>query len=342
MGNKERLLLAIAVVSCVALTLLLGTMQWIDPRDSMPAASAELEAELDDTAYIDAVPRAKGLDPRKVRLGKRLFNDPRLSSDDTISCASCHPLDRGGADGLPRSVGVGGRLGVVNAPTVFNSGLNFRQFWDGRAASLEEQVNGPINNPIEMASSWEQVLGKLRADEEYRRLFGELYEGGINSAAVRDAIATFERALNTPDSPFDRFLQDDADAVVAEVVQGYRLFVDFGCVSCHQGVNVGGNLYARFGIIEDALGLKESEENPALGRYNVTGDPADRFLFKVPSLRNVALTAPYFHDASAATLVEAIQVMGLEQLGLVISKEEQLLIVAFLHSLTGRIDGDLM
>jgi len=340
MGKKERLWLLIAGVLCLALTGLLGYLQWIDPQLSMPAP-VQLEAELDDTAAIVPVPRPQGLDPRKVKLGKLLFNDPRLSSDDTVSCATCHPLDRGGADGLPRSVGVGGQVGLVNAPTVLNAGLNFRQFWDGRAASLEEQINGPVNNPVEMASSWEQLLGKLQADPDYRRLFAQSYPDGITAAAVRDAIATFERALNTPNSPFDRYLLGDTNALDLNARRGYRLFVDFGCISCHQGANVGGNLYARFGIIEDSLDQHKDAEGPDLGRFNLTGNPEDRFLFKVPSLRNVELTAPYFHNASAATLEEAIRVMGVNQLGLEICEMEQRLIAAFLRSLTGELDGDL-
>jgi cytochrome c peroxidase len=271
-------------------------------------------------------------------LGERLFRDTRLSSDDTVACVSCHDLERGGMDGQRVSTGVAGARGGINAPTVFNASFNFVQFWDGRAATLEEQAAGPIHNPLEMASNWEQVLAKLRADPEYPARFAASYRDGLTAANVADAIATFERSLVTPDAPFDRYLRGDAGALTADALEGYRRFKAYGCTSCHQGSHVGGNLYQRFGVLRDYFtGRPVTRED--LGRYNVTGREEDRHVFKVPSLRNVALTAPYFHDASAATLDEAIAIMGRYQLGRELSTEDRRLIAAFLHSLTGMWQG---
>jgi cytochrome c peroxidase len=283
------------------------------------------------------IPRDPGQDPGKVALGARLFQDPRLSADNTLSCASCHRLAQGGADGRAQSVGVGGALGPINAPTVYNSGFNLAQFWDGRAASLEEQAAGPIHNPLEMASNWAQVLDKLRADPSYLAQFAALYPDGLTSSNAQDAIAAFERSLVTPDSPLDLWLAGDQTALSPQALRGYRLFKSYGCVACHQGVNLGGNLYQRMGALGDYFGDRGTEVRPAdLGRFNVTGDPEDRHLFKVPGLRLAALTPPYFHDGSAATLEEAIRVMARYQLGRTVSQEDMADIAAFLRSAVGR------
>lgn len=186
--------------------------------------------------------RRPALDSAVVRLGRDLFHDGRLSRDNSVSCASCHDLGRGGADGLPHSVGIGRAVGNINAPTVLNSSLNFRQFWDGRAASLEEQVNGPIAAKPEMGSSWDEILAKLRRDPELTRRFRRHYPDGIDEPNVRDAIATFERSLVTP-SRFDRYLLGEHDAISANEREGYEIFKNYGCASCHQGANVGGNMY---------------------------------------------------------------------------------------------------
>jgi len=283
------------------------------------------------------IPRDPGQDPGKVALGARLFQDPRLSADNTLSCASCHRLAEGGADGLARSVGVGGALGPIKAPTVYNSGFNLAQFWDGRAASLEAQVAGPIHNPLEMASNWAQVLGKLRADPGYPAQFAALYPDGLTPANIEDAIAAFERSLVTPDSPLDLWLAGDATALTPQALRGYRLFKSYGCVACHQGVNLGGNLYQRMGALGDYFGDRGTVVGPAdLGRFNVTGDPEDRHLFKVPGLRLAALTPPYFHDGSAPPLEEAIRVMARYQLGRTIPPGDMADIAAFLRSAVGR------
>jgi len=288
-----------------------------------------------DLSPIRPLPEGVPVDGRKVALGDRLFHEPRLSKDGTISCASCHDLTQGGDDGQVVSRGVGGALGSVNAPTVLNSGFNFRQFWDGRAATLEEQVDGPLLHPAEMASSWDDVLATLRNDKAYAKSFGDVYADGVTPANVRDAIATFERSLVTPNSRFDRWLRGEADALTAEEQEGFRLFVDVGCVTCHQGVNVGGNLFEVLGRSNDYFKDKGSSKPADLGRFNVTGNEADKHKFKVPALRNVELTAPYLHDGSAATLQEAVQVMASYQIGRELQPHEVDRLVAFLRTLTG-------
>ncbi|MDD3482484.1 cytochrome-c peroxidase [Azovibrio restrictus] len=287
---------------------------------------------LDEPLLPIQVPR--DLNAQKVVLGRTLFHDPRLSRDNSISCASCHDLSRGGIDHRSRSLGVGGREGNINAPTVFNAALNFRQFWDGRSPNLVDQVAGPIHNPVEMASSWAEVLPKLRADAQLEAQFVALYKAPPSAAAVQDAIAEFERSLVTP-SPMDRWLLGDPSALNARELAGYRLFKRHGCVACHQGANVGGNLFQRFGVMQDYFADKQKISPADLGRFNVTGREEDRHVFKVPSLRNVALTAPYFHDASAATLDEAVAQMGRYQLGVELPPEDVKAIVQFLHTLTG-------
>ncbi|MBU1236123.1 MAG: cytochrome-c peroxidase [Gammaproteobacteria bacterium] len=285
------------------------------------------------------LPPAPLQSPEKVALGKSLFQDVRLSRDNTLSCAGCHDLATFGHDARRFSLGVGGKKGNVNAPSVFNSGLSFVQFWDGRAASLEEQVAGPLHNPVEMASDWENAVRKLEADDAFRSAFQHTYPNGITPENVADAIATFERSLLTEDAPFDRYLRGDQRAIDARAKEGYRRFRDFGCASCHQGANIGGNMFQRFGIMMDYFKDREPEipfAKADLGRFNVTGREEDRYVFKVPSLRNVAETAPYFHDGSVARLEAAVAIMGRYQLGRELSTSEIDLLVSFLKTLTGK------
>ncbi|MFO1349648.1 MAG: cytochrome-c peroxidase [Gammaproteobacteria bacterium] len=283
---------------------------------------------------IQPLPQVQ-LDAAKVELGKRLFHDSRLSKDNTLSCASCHSLDKGGTDQSRVSTGVGGAKGPINAPTVLNSGFNFRQFWDGRADTLEDQAAGPVHNPIEMASNWPEVIGKLGQDPHYPNDFAKLYPDGIQGKNIQDAIATFERSLTTP-SRFDDYLNGDANAITAEEKQGYENFKKYGCIACHQGTNVGGNMYQYFGVMGDYFKDRGNETKADLGRYNVTGKEEDRHKFKVPSLRNIALTAPYFHDGSAQTLDDAVKIMVKYQLGRTVPEAERALIIKFLQSLTGK------
>lgn len=276
------------------------------------------------------------LDGGRVALGRQLFHDARLSADFSVSCATCHNLSAGGVDGQRFSLGIGGARGTINAPTVFNSAYSIAQFWDGRAASLEEQAAGPIQNPIEMGATWSQVLGRLELDNELLGEFRRLYADGLTANNVLDAIATFERSLVTVDSRFDRYLRGDQKALSAQESDGFRRFREFGCTSCHQGMLIGGNMFQKFGVLGDYFaGRAITEED--LGRYNVTRREEDRHVFKVPSLRNVARTAPYFHDGSAETLDQAVIVMARYQLGRDLSAEDVEAIVAFLHTLNGEL-----
>lgn len=288
---------------------------------------------------IKPIPVDQKLDPKKVALGERLFNDKRLSKDNSTSCASCHNLTRGGVDRLSASLGINGAKGDINAPTVFNSSLNFRQFWNGRANSLEEQAEGPIHNPKEMGSNWAEVLAKLNQDSALTTQFKEIYPNGVQSKNILEAIAIFERSLTTPNSRFDKYLRGEKNAVNADEVKGYELFKSYGCVACHQGVNVGGNMFQTFGVLGDYFGKRGNVTSADMGRYNVTKNEADKHVFKVPSLRNVALTAPYFHDGTAKTLPDAVDVMFKYQLGRTASQQDKDLIVKFLHTLTGEYKG---
>jgi cytochrome c peroxidase len=283
------------------------------------------------------IPLRVELDARKVALGKRLFSDGQLSRDGKVSCASCHDLSHGGTDGRKVSVGVGGALGAINAPTVLNSGYNFRQFWDGRADSLEAQIDGPVQNPTEMASDWPSVIKKLQASPAYAKAFA-VYPDGITAANVKDAIATFERALITPDSRFDRFLRGQEEALSSSEQAGYDLFVSLGCAECHNGINLGGSSFQRFGRIGMPPFLRQGRPvtKADLGRFSLTKNEADLYRFKVPTLRNVALTGPYFHDGSATNLHDAIVTMARVQLGTTLPDDDVALLERFLTTLTGQ------
>jgi len=286
---------------------------------------------------IEPIPMQVSLNMEKVVLGKQLFHDPKLSKTNNISCASCHDLTKGGTDRRARSLGINGQIGDINSPTVLNNSFHFKQFWDGRADSLEEQIEGPIHADKEMGSSWPEIIEKLKQSPEYVSVFDKLYEKDISANNIKDAIATFERSLYTPNSPFDQFLRGNANALTNEEKEGYRRFKGYGCVACHQGVLLGGNMYQKFGVFGDYIKERGDETKADLGRYNVTGKEEDRYMFKVPSLRNISLTAPYFHDGSAETLDEAVKVMVKYQLGREAAQTDIDLIIQFLKTLNGEI-----
>jgi cytochrome c peroxidase len=275
-------------------------------------------------------------DARKVALGRSLFFDTRLSGDGTLSCATCHSLDHGGAEPRRTSTGIRGQIGPINAPTVLNAGLNFVQFWDGRAADLQAQAAGPVANPVEMGATWDDVVARLSGDEALRAEFVAIYgDSGVTQANVTDAIAEYERSLVTP-SRFDRFLRGEESALTEDERRGYELFTTVGCTTCHRGANVGGSMYQRMGLVRDYFAERGTPITDAdLGRFNVTHDEADRHRFKVPTLRNVALTGPWFHDGSRETLDDAVRAMGRYQLGRELDADQVRLLVAFLGSLTG-------
>jgi len=283
---------------------------------------------------ITPIPEAKGLDPNKVKLGRRLFHERQLSVDATISCASCHNLSLAGVDRLPVEIGVKGQLGERNTPTVLNASLNFRLFRDGRSADLEQQALVPVENPKEMANQWDKVVAYLASQDSYLKAFKQIYQTTPNKENVANAIAEFERSLVTPNGAFDRYLKGQSDAISEQAKRGYKLFKSIGCSSCHQGVAVGGNMYEKLGVV---IPYYQDDESKAsnFGRYRQTGINEHKFEFKVPSLRNVALTAPYLHDGSIETIEKMVGIMAKHQLGRDLSIEETNQIVAFLVSLNG-------
>lgn len=295
-----------------------------------------------DASAITPIPLNHQQNIEKAALGERLFHDKRLSRDNSIACSSCHDLARAGIDRQSVSTGVDGAKGQLNAPTVFNSGFNFRQFWDGRAESLEAQASGPVHNPVEMASSWPQVIAKLEQDPEFILQFNTVYDDGLTAENIVDAIASFERTLITPNSRFDQYLRGDLDALNQDEMRGYQLFVEYGCSSCHQGVNMGGNMYQKLGILEAYFSTEDSKLNLNLGRYNVTGREEDRHVFKVPSLRNIALTGPYLHLGGIEKLEDVIELMARYQLGRKLPVEDIHSLKAFLLTLTGEWQGQLL
>jgi len=287
---------------------------------------------------ITPVPGDVSLDTDKVRLGERLFNDIRLSGDDALACASCHVLAEGGDDNRTRPPGSDGEPLNYNALTVFNAALSFRLNWRGNFRTLEEQNEAVLLDPRLMHTTWEGLLSKLRADEAYREAFAATYGSDPAPAHVLDALATFQRSLTTPNARFDRHLRGERDAITPEEERGYRLFKGYGCVACHQGVSVGGNLFQRFGIFQDPFSQGPIRAAD-FGRFTTTSKADDRFVFRVPSLRNVAVTAPYFHDGRAQTLEQAIAEMARTQLGRVLTERDIGLIAGFLRTLTGEYRG---
>ncbi|WP_198306182.1 cytochrome-c peroxidase [Arcobacter vandammei] len=278
---------------------------------------------------ITPLPLSVEIDIKKANLGRELFFDPRLSKDNTISCHSCHMLDKGGTDNKKLSDGVFGNLGKVNSPTVFNSTFNFVQFWNGRARNLHEQAFGPISDPNEMAMDFKELENKLRKTD-YLKSFFEIYKDGITIDNIINAIVEYEKTLITPNSPFDNYLRGDKNAISTEAKKGYELFKEQGCIACHHGRNVGGNLYAKFGVVSEVETLSK-------GRYEITNNEDDLYYFKVPTLRNVELTHPYLHDGRYDTLEETVKFMANYQLGKSLAEDEISNIVSFLKSLTGEL-----
>ena len=311
-SNKTTLRSAWTALACAAALLTAGA----------PALAQE---------PVQPIAPAKITEPGKVELGKKLWFDPRLSKSGFISCNSCHNLSMGGSDNIKTSIGDRWQQGPINSPTVLNSSLNLAQFWDGRAKDLREQAGGPIANPGEMAFTHELAIDMLRSIpayvQEFKTVFGH---DKLSIDEVTVAIAAFEETLVTPNARFDQWLKGDKAALKSDELAGYKLFKDSGCVACHNGPNLGGNSFQKMGIVEPY-----KTTNTAEGRFAVTGKDADRFNFKVPTLRNVELTYPYFHDGSADTLAQAVTVMGRLQLGRTYSEDETGKIVAFLKTLTG-------
>ncbi|MBT3091802.1 MAG: cytochrome-c peroxidase [Candidatus Thiodiazotropha endolucinida] len=287
---------------------------------------------------IQPIKPVQNINLGQVELGKKLYFDPRLSKSGFISCNSCHNLSMGGTDNLKTSIGHNWQQGPINAPTVLNSSLNVAQFWDGRAADLKAQAGGPIANPGEMAFTHTLAIDVLTSIPEYVMEFKQVFGSDkITIDEVTQAIAEFEKTLVTPNSRFDQWLLGEKQALSQDEMAGYTLFKESGCVSCHNGEAVGGNSFQKMGVVEPY-----KAKSPAEGLSAVTGKDADRFKFKVPTLRNVEMTYPYFHDGEAETLTEAVDVMGRLQLGKKFSDIENAQIVAFLKTLTGDQPAFLM
>ncbi len=303
-------------IASVCLALLLANTLGVGSED-LPAAAVTPRT---DQEPITPIPPAPDADPRKLALGARLFNDPRLSHDGSRACVTCHDVSSNGADANERDTAMDGSPYQFNTSTVFNAALSFRYGWEGRFRTLEAQVESSLNNPLLMGTSVDEVLVKLRSDDELAGLFREAYGHAPDRDSLFNAIATYERSLLTPGSRFDHWLNGDVTALTADELSGYRLFKSLGCVSCHQGVNIGGNLFERHGIFHPLAAPKPE-------------------ILRVPSLRNIVMTPPYFHDGSAATLDEAVRKMGAAQLDRKLSDRQVDAIVAFLQTLTGTYHG---
>lgn len=320
-GRAHRVLgsLVVVAVSC--------SDPSVDAARELPRAPLRAAADA-----LQPLPAALGGDPLRVALGRDLFFEPALSRDRSLTCASCHPFAQGGADPRPRALGIDGKATAFNVPSVFNLAYDAAYNWNGRIRDLRSHAELPLARLMGM--SGDAVVAALAAEADYGARFAAAYPDGLTLANVADALASYEWTLVTPNAPLDRYLLGQTDALGPDERAGYELFRAIGCVSCHQGINVGGNLFQRFGVFRDPHPAGEWTEAD-MGRYAVTKREEDRGVFRVPSLRNVALTAPYFHDGSVAELREAVQIMGMVQLGIVLGDDQVAHLVAFLGALTG-------
>ena len=303
----------------VICALMLGSLQLSPATPQSLVQPPESNSTVAEEA-ITPIPEPPTIDPLKIKLGERLFGDPRLSHDNSRSCSSCHDLRTNGASLKSQDVGLDGSSLPLNTLTIFNAALNFRFGWEGKLRTLESDAKAALENPQLMGTSISELVEKLAADPSMRREFVAAYGGGPDARNIPDALVSFERTLVTPGSRFDRWLAGDAAALSTEELEGYRLFKTLGCASCHQGVNIGGNLFERHGIFHPLASPKPE-------------------ILRVPSLRNVATTPPYFHDGSAETLDDAVRKMGLAQLNSTLTDQQVKAIVAYLQTLTGNYRG---
>ncbi|UTW45612.1 c-type cytochrome [bacterium SCSIO 12696] len=306
------------------------------PTQHQSPGTSEGEAYL---PLIKPLPQSLPVDREKALLGEQLFHDIGLAAGQA-SCGTCHILERWGTDGLAKSIDIRGGFDDMNTLSVFNAVLNFRLLWNGDAETPHQQIDKVMNNDRHMGAGWPIALQYISSREEYIQQFDKLFGGAINPSTVSDAIVEYEKTLITPNAPFDHYLRGDNNAIDREQKQGLKLFIEYGCIACHQGTNVGGNMFARFGVfIEPYQSTTASQFD--LGRFNVTGKESDRYVMRVPSLRNVAKTGPYFHDGGTKDLKSAVQSMGYYQLGRMIADDEAEKIVRFLESLTGEFPEPL-
>jgi cytochrome c peroxidase len=308
------------------------------PHGAVETPDAVERASVGDEPILPLPPPAplSSSEATRVALGQRLFVDPILSGDGKVTCGACHLAENGGADGRKMPWAREKASGVLNVPSIYNLAYSDAFNWGGRYRTLEEQIDAPIVGPLLMATTWPDIVKRLRANGEYVSLFTQAYPDGITVSNVRNSLVAYERALATPNSRFDRFLRGDSAAVSDDEREGYALFKVNGCAACHQGANVGGNMFAKFGVMRDYFADRGNVTEADMGRFLATGDEADRFVFRVPSLRNIELTAPYFHDGSVETLEQAVRVMSVYQLGRALSADDINKIVAFLRTLTAQ------
>jgi cytochrome c peroxidase len=305
------------------------------PAAAPPSAPEAAVAVRDEP--LAPLPAAPHVDPQRAALGMKLFGTASLSSDGQVSCATCHPIDRAGADGFVHSRGANGSVTALNTPTIYNVSFNFRFNWNGAYTKLEDALDAPI--ALTLGTTWAAIEAKLNGTPEWRTAFESAYPEGVSTANIKDALSRYIDTLITPGARFDQYLRGDTDALTSDERRGYEAFKTLGCSTCHQGANVGGNMFQRLGVMHDYFRARTEQGGRApsaadLGRYETTKQFADRHVFRVPSLRNVALTPPYFHDGSEPTLELAVEEMGFVQLGKRLSSDEVALLVAFLKSLT--------
>ena len=314
-------------------------LAWISEERSKLIWSIDSSKDLKGEP-IQPLPLKVAVDDKKIALGQKLFHDTSLSGDNTLSCASCHDLTKGGTDQAKVATGIKGQQGPINSPTVFNAMYNVTQFWDGRAKDLQTQAAGPVANPGEMGEQWDNVIAKLKQIPEYQDAFQTIYEQqGLTKETVTDAIAGFEQSLVTPDSRFDKYLRGDKGILTTDEKSGYELF-KLNCASCHNGPAVGGLSFEKMGVKQDYFKLRGGQITEAdNGRFNVTKEEKDRHFFKVPVLRNVEITYPYFHDGSVNNLNDAVRIMGQVQRNKNFNDTEINNIVSFLKTLTGTYSG---
>jgi len=291
---------------------------------------------------IFPIPQVVEFNKARATLGEALFFDTRLSKNNSISCASCHHLDAGGDDNVAFGISMSAEHNIINTPSIFNTRYNFRQNWNGSTRTLQGQVDTAMNSQHAFDNTWDAVISALSSDPVLSSEFKDAYGDGITRQNIIDAIVEFEKTLVTPNSRFDRYLRNESDSLNEEEIEGYQKFKELGCISCHQGINIGGNLFQKFGVFYNYIAERGNITQPDYGRMNNTERQMDKFVFKVPSLRNIALTAPYLHDGSAETLEEAIDIMGRTQLGRTLTVDEILMIKAFLNTLTGEYNNQLL
>jgi len=299
------------------------------------STAAVAETEYNRQEPIFPIPTEIEVNEARAQLGEKLFIDVRLSKNKNVACSSCHQLSAGGDDNVAFGISSSAGQHIINTPSIFNARYNFRQNWNGSSNSLQEQIETVMSNHHEFNNQWDNVLTRLLKDETLTKEFNQAYNDGLSKNNIIDAIVEFENTLITPNARFDRYLRKEDNVMTEKEIDGYHVFKDLGCISCHQGINIGGNLYQKFGVFYNYLAERGNINQVDYGRMNNTNRQSDEFVFKVPSLRNVAVTAPYLHDGSAKTIEQAITIMGRTQLGRSLTENEIHLLKAFLNTLTG-------